>query len=380
MQCPKCNMNVSDNAKMCLHCGTALQPTVNQSSQVVQNSGSQNNIVQNNVVQNYAPQNIAEQQESEENSIDEEELLSAYFGEQKYKDIKESKFSLGNFIFGFIWLVYERLYKTALGEALLTLGIGIATCLYYFYIFMENKTTSAAIGIPAIAVFVILFRILYRYASNLSTYSLIQANDIIANINEKTNNKEEKIALCKKAYKKNYFAFLLVPLVLGSFGFAIVSGVNTITMREKEQEEFESESNTYFQTASVLARTSSLVSEGKEANDGEFYYILIDDDMKDKEHPLSPIDNKDKKYFDGKGYVMIIMYNNGTKTHGFVCLNNGNDKKRFISLKAMNYYSIIENDKEQNSFHKLKIDKEGKCDISELVGGMNHSLSQLTAK
>ena len=46
----------------------------------------------------------------------------------------------------------------------------------------------------------------------------------------------------------------------------------------------------------------------------------------------------------------------------------------------MNYYSIIENDKEQNSFHKLKIDKEGKCDISELVGGMNHSLSQLTAK
>ena len=379
MQCPKCNMNVSDNAKMCLHCGTPLQPATNQSSQVVPNNGLQNNLAQNNVVQGLSAQQQVVNQTPEENNNDEEELLSAYYGEQKYKEIKESKFSLGNFIFGFVWLIYEGLYKTALGEALLTLGILIITCVYYFYIFMYDKATSAAIGIPAIAVFIIMFRILYRYASNFSSNSLIQANDVIADINEKTNNKEEKIALCKKAYKKNYYAFLLVPLVIGVFAFAISKGVNTITMKEKVQEEFEKESDTYFQTASLLASTGTLVAEGNSPVSGEFYYVLIDDDIKDKDHPLSPKEDKDKKYFDGKGYVLLIMYDNGTRTHGYVCLNNGNDEKRFISLKET-HYSYYSDDNNQNSFNKLDLDEKGKCDISELVGGMNHSLSQLTSR
>ena len=77
MQCPKCNMNVSDTAKMCLHCGTSLQQPVNQSSQVVQNNGLQNNLVQNNVVQNNVVQGVNAQQQvvnqiPEENNNDEE--------------------------------------------------------------------------------------------------------------------------------------------------------------------------------------------------------------------------------------------------------------------------------------------------------------------
>ena len=372
MQCPNCNMNVSDNAKMCLHCGCSFEQPV--APQPVQN----NVVGQNNPQQ---PVNQTQQevptQTAEEKASEKREYLIAYYGENRYKKIQNASFSVGNFFLGFVWLLHERLYKPALSEAIKTLvPIIITTFIYFWVLLTDNPFYLGAIA--EFITFIIVVAVTYSYSRDFSDYSLEKAHKVIDEISAKTDNKDERITLLKKAYKKNYFAFLLIPVIIAGFGLIAFLMFKAIVNKSLTTEEFEKEAKTYFQSAALLAESGVLEYDGKEPNPQEFYYVLIDEDIKDNEHPLTTETNKDRGKFDGKGYVIIIMGNSSLTTHGFVCLNNGDSTKRYTSIETLNVYESISGDK--NSFDTLKIDKKGKCDISELVGHMNYPLNQLTKK
>ena len=183
----------------------------------------------------------------------------------------------------------------------------------------------------------------------------------------------------KREKRKKILLLLLIPIVaVGAyFGLPIIQ--ERMEMKVKAQEEFEEESETYFNAAALLTKSKILVSEGRDPIAGEFYYVLIDDDIKDKEHPLTPKDDKDRGCFDGKGYVILIMGDSIINVHGFVCLNNGNSEKRFIAKKTTNVAETIDGNS-QNSFDSLSINEKGKCDISELLGNTTSALHQLTAR
>ena len=173
----------------------------------------------------------------------------------------------------------------------------------------------------------------------------------------------------------------IIVLILG-IGFGVYSYIKKKELDKKIQEEFEEEAEEYFQAVSIAVNADVFESEGKELTTGEFYYILIDNDIKDKDHPLTPKDDKDKKdkgYFDGKGYILVNKGYGSLSGEGFVCFNNGDDEKRYTSVQTMNVYNAFEGDT-NNSFRELTIDKKGKCDINELLGATNYPLNKLTAK
>ena len=180
--------------------------------------------------------------------------------------------------------------------------------------------------------------------------------------------------------KRAKIIFIII-LILG-ICFGVYSYIKKKELDKKIQEEFEEEAEEYFQAVSVAVNADVFESEGKELTTGEFYYILIDNDIKDKDHPLTPKDDKDKKdkgYFDGKGYILVNKGYGSLSGEGFVCFNNGDDEKRYTSVQTMNVYNAFEGDT-NNSFRELTIDKKGKCDINELLGATNYPLNKLTAK
>jgi len=254
MKCPNCGMNISENARMCVHCGTSIQPFANQvvqstqpfANQVVQSTQP----VQNNMVQGTNLQQVP----------------------QVVDNNKPKGIPIGKIIF----------------ITLLVIGI----CLAIFFYIKKLETDA------------------------------------------------------------------------------------------KVNEEFEEDAETYFQAVSIAADANVFESEGKTLSSGEFYYVLIDNDIQDKEHPFTPKDDKEKKekeYFDEKGYIIIVKGYTSSDTQGFVCFNNGKDEKRFISIKTMDFNDIVA-DNSNNSFGNLKIDKKGPCDINELLGRSNYPLYQLTKK
>ena len=374
MQCPNCKMGVADGAKMCLHCGAVFQTV---EPQPVQNAPTQP--VQNAVQGGNPAQQVLVPQTDEEKNREMEECLLAYYGEKKYQQIKNAKFSFGTLCFGFVWLLYERLYQSALGEAIKTIGLVLVTGILYYILYIMGKIPSSGVGIPLIIAVILFIWILYKYASDFSFLSLKQVKKEISEMDKKARNKEEKIALCKQAYKKNYWAFLLIPLMIGGAYLTFVTVKNTIETRKATQEEFDEESGTLFKTTAILAHSGILLSEGNRPTSDGIYYVLIDSDKKDKEHPFSSSEEKDKGLFDGKGYIMISMGGSVTNADGLVCLNNGDSKKRYISLKSMNIYELIREDS-HNSFENIPIDKKGECDITEFIGALNYPLHQLTLK
>ena len=173
----------------------------------------------------------------------------------------------------------------------------------------------------------------------------------------------------------------IIILILG-IGFGVYSYIKKKELDKKIQEEFEEEAEEYFQAVSIAANADVFESEGKELSTGEFYYILIDNDIKDKDHPLTPKDDKDKKdkgYFDAKGYILISKEYDSLDSEGFVCFNNGDSDKRYTSMQTMNVYNAFEGDT-NNSFKEFTIDKKGKCDINEILGTTNYPLNKITAK
>ena len=243
MQCPKCNMNISDDSKMCIHCGTVIQPFANQTPQPVQNNAIQVGTDQQTVV--------------------------------------------------------------------------------------AQPTVEPTVSY--------------------------------------------------KPHRRNYLFFILIPVLIVGVYFAVTTYKKNKEMEAKAQEEFETESGEYFQAAAILTKSKILISEGEDPVANEFYYVLIDNDIKDKEHPLSPKENNDKGYFDGKGYIIIIVGESALRGEGFVCLNNGNTEKRYITLKTLDPYETITGNS-NSSFGNLEIDEKGSCDIKELLWHTTSKLHQLTAR
>lgn len=177
---------------------------------------------------------------------------------------------------------------------------------------------------------------------------------------------------------KKYLKYLLLPVIFVGIYFAADFYLDILDKQAKIEKEFEEESELYFRTISLLASTETLLSDGKEISSGELYYVLIDDDKIDKDHPLSSKEDKEKDrgLFDGKGYILYITGNSSLTAQGFACLNNGNNEKRYITTKATSFYGNAKTS--NNSFDSLKLDETGKCDIKELDGRLNYSLHKLT--
>ena len=145
MICPKCQMNIKDDARICVHCGMqfnnvqsvevqkpslvcpSCNSQIDSGLKFCTNCGADLSSVQVNstpVVQSTPVIN---------NENDRDRYLRAYFG-KNYDSVMKSDFSIGTFFFGWLWLLLYGLFKPALNLFLICLGISFTTSLISVFI------------------------------------------------------------------------------------------------------------------------------------------------------------------------------------------------------------------------------------------------------
>ena len=102
MQCPNCNLNVSDSAKICIHCGMMFS------------NGTATGVINTVPPQNPAPRQIPNPELPETQAVIDRKRYLQAFTNGKYDSINNSHFSVGTFFLGPVWLLSHKLYKDAL--------------------------------------------------------------------------------------------------------------------------------------------------------------------------------------------------------------------------------------------------------------------------
>ena len=204
MICPKCQMNIKDDARICVHCGMqfnnvqsvevqkpslvcpSCNSQIDSGLKFCTNCGADLSSVQVNstpVVQSTPVIN---------NENDRDRYLRAYFG-KNYDSVMKSDFSIGTFFFGWLWLLLYGLFKPALNLFLICLGISFTTSL--ISVFIGGGKIFSLIGL------VIQLYIVYQYANNFTAFRLDKANTAIDEVLRTVQDENERLVMCEKKGK-----------------------------------------------------------------------------------------------------------------------------------------------------------------------------------
>ena len=253
MQCPKCNMNVADGAKMCLHCGTQFtysqvqpdtqvlpgatgevqcpncQAYVSGSSQFCTNCGQQlkqhtsqapaqqyrdlpqgqTPVQQFSTNQGIIQANAQVIKSQAEKNRDQEERIKyqkAYFG-KSYERVTTSSFSFPTFLFGIPYLLIYKLYSEAINWFVTLIIVAVVTGLLSIVLFFISPIIS--LGVLGFQIYLGI-----KFAKKFYPAYLERANREINEIMQKTTDEEERLRLCKKANRPSYIWLTVFILLL----------------------------------------------------------------------------------------------------------------------------------------------------------------------
>lgn len=378
MQCPNCKMNVKDDSKFCIYCGSqfvATPPSPGGKPSVVcpncntiltpgtnfcTNCGRQINVGQG--VQQPVQQPVQTVQESEEQAqagkIALENYRKAYFG-SKYDSVINSGFSFGTLFLGWIWLFIYKLRGSA-GKLFLTQFV-VGLIARFFGI------TGGLIG-SAITLY-----INYTYALEFSKTYFDKSNYDIDEIMQSTLDENERLRLCKEK------GGVSVPAIIGILALFTFIGYYTITTSMEEA--YENLNNSHQITFSSSARvyinavksavSSNEIKCGKDissAEPGIYYYSFTTKSGDSATKLVDPVIKSPWDKADVAGQVIIHKFTKGKDTayeYGIVLVDsegrgigefdiNGNVKKFPHELSIRKSAVNIENgDYRQEYFNKV---------------------------
>ena len=226
MQCPNCQMNIKDDAKFCIHCGTQFnvsmgtqvaqvqsgtstcpkcQAPIQEGAQFCINCGAQLASTASQPAQTNQIMNVYTPEQAQADKAAQEKYFRTYLG-SRYTSITNANFSFGTFFLGWPWLLFYKLYGAA-GRLLLT----------QLVISFVAGLISRVIGILGSTVGLIAnIYISYVYAQSFASAYRTRANSDVSDIMNQTQDEEERLKLCKKRGRPLYPALIIVcwPLVL----------------------------------------------------------------------------------------------------------------------------------------------------------------------
>lgn len=201
MQCPKCNMNIKDDAKICMHCGTqfnnSLSAPVQKQMVICPNCKASIELGVKFCTQCGAeinPETVSPvpQVQVSSTNADSDRYLKAYFG-SKYDSVMKCDFSIGTFFFEWIWLLIYGLFKPALNLFLIAVGTDFVSSLIRSLIGGGDLITM--VGLAVRVYFVI------QYSKDFSSFRIEKANNEINEIIRAYSDENQRLEMCKKKGK-----------------------------------------------------------------------------------------------------------------------------------------------------------------------------------
>ena len=199
MQCPNCNMNIKDDARMCIHCGmqfnSSLVPPVQNQLIVCPNCKAN---IESGVQfctqcgSKINPEMVGTMPQVQVSNANDDRYLRAYFG-SKYDSVMKYDFSIGTLFFEWIWLLIYGLFKPALNLFLIGFGIDLTATII-----------GGLIGggqILSLLGFILRLYFVIQYAKNFSSFRIEKANQEIDEVLRNFQDENERLEMCKKKGK-----------------------------------------------------------------------------------------------------------------------------------------------------------------------------------
>ena len=350
MKCPKCNMEIKDDVKTCIFCGALIDSSTPSVEQSV--PASNNNLcpkcnspigegkhfctncgfrvtdleINSQMKQSgsYDPNlpvvektnTVEEKVEEKTQDSEKEKYLQAYFN-NKYEDVKNSNFSWGTLIFGWIWLVLYKLYSEAwqlfiaviVAEVIGSI-VGGALMFVGFSLLLGGLVVQCASLVVTIS-----------YAKEFSRMRIERANKEIDKILLMTRDEEERIRCCKQAGGVNYLALVIIAIVVLSW----VAFIPRLLMSQNNaKKEVRENAHAYVKQLDSDISNNKIVPFEGEYQDTGVYYIFINSSSTDlKNYPVRINSSNDET----RGYIVLTKKQSNNKY--YVCLFN-DDKNLFL--------------------------------------------------
>ena len=359
MLCPKCNMNIKDDVKICIFCGASIDTVNNTSiesssysvcpkcnSTLVEgnhfctNCGYRVTDTEINDKINQNVNNNSEKVEVKDNSDkDKEKYYQAYFN-NKYEKVKNSSFSFGVLLFEWVWLCLYRLYSDAIR---MFVSVFVAQVIGGFIggtLVMGGKSILLG-GLIMIGCTLVVS---VSYARDFSNLRLQKAKEDIDKVLGTTFNEEDRINACKREGRLNYLFLILVVINI----FSMISFVlNLFVGEENAKKEVINTSHEYVKLLQSEIDNKKIIPFDGEYDNNRDYYILVDSTSdRVKDYPLR-LDNSNNREF---GYIVIS--NSQFNKQYYVCLYNEENK-----LFTIGY------DNELDSIEPIK---DGRCNSRDI--------------
>lgn len=198
MKCPKCNMNIKDDARMCIHCGTQFSSTLTSPEQkqlgICPNCKASIELGIQFCTQCGAKINqemVNTMPQVQVAPANDDRYLKAYFG-SRYDSVMKYSFSIGTLFFGWLWLLIYGLFKPALNLFLIVFGINFVT------IIIEGLIGGQIISLLGV---VVQIYFVIQYAKDFSSFRIEKANNEIEEILRNYQDENERLEMCKKKGK-----------------------------------------------------------------------------------------------------------------------------------------------------------------------------------